>query len=1030
MNNHSLLRTVALAAATMAGTVFTANQLSAQTTTTYNFSILAGSGATLGTGATPSSNRFFNPLGMAVDGSGNIYVADAGDHTVKEISGGNVSVIAGESGQAGMTTFAGSATSSKFIYPTAVAVDSGGNVYFVDQGADAVYKVSGGNVSVVAGIPGTAGSLNASTGAGATFDGPQGIAVDGSGNVYVSDTNNSVIRKISATGVVSTLAGSAGVTGTTDGSSALFNFPGGIVFDPKSGNLYVADYDNSTIRSVNPSTGAVTTVAGTAGTTGSTNGAATAGALFNHPAAVAVDGNGNVYVMDTSNQVVREISAGAVTTVAGSLTGGHTAALFFYPQGIAVTSAGSIYVADTGNHEIKSITAGTPSVLAGAMGTIGLTSDTFNYPFGIAVASNGNVYVADSGNNAIRVISGGNISTLAGTGVAGNTDGPAASATFNNPSAVAVDSAGNVYVADTGNSTIRMISTTGTVSTISGTAGTTGSNNGAEASATYNHPQGIALDASGNIYIADTDNSVIREILKSSGQVSTYAGTVGQTGTTDNVRTQALFNGPTSVAVDAQGNVFVADFSNYTIRKISSAGNVTTLAGSPGVDGDVDGTGTHALFSQPSQIAVDANDNVYVADSYNHAIRVVSTGGVVTTIGGNDSRFYYPQGVAVASNGTLYVADGDNQSIDSGAPQSSGGGSGSGAVISNHTIPVGGSTTFTIGSAAGSATIQWQVSTDGGNTWSPAGSTSTTLTISNATSGMNGYEYRVLENGTTATSAATLYVGPARLINLSSRANVSGSNSVSAGFYVAGSGTKNLVIRGIGPGLAQFNIDNYLADPTLKVYNQTGPTLISSDTIGWGGGSTIANDMSAVGAFSLSPTSMDEVLVPALTISGTTGFSAVVASKTGGTGQVMAEIYDMDTSGTPPTRLTNISTEAYVDNGGANVLISGFVITGSVPETLLIRADGPSLSSFGVTGAMATPTVTLYSGQTQLQTNTGWGGNNAIATAAAQVGAFSIPATSADSALLVSLNPGSYSVEVTGANGSTGTTLLEIYEVQ
>lgn len=1029
MKSHSSLRTLGVAAA-IAGVAFATGPLRAQTPTTFNFSILAGSGATLGSGTTPSSDRFFNPLGMAVDSSGNIYVADAGDHTVKEISGGNVTVIAGQSGTAGTQNFSTGATSARFIYPAAVAVDSGGNVYVADMGANAIFKISGGNVSVVAGSPGTAGSQNGA-GTAAQFNGPEGIAVDGSGNVYVSDTNNSVIRKIDVHGNVTTLAGSVGVTGSSDGSSALFNYPGGIAFDATTGNLYVADYDNSTIRAVSTTTGSVSTFAGSAGVTGDTNGAATGGALFNHPAAVAVDGSGHVYVMDTSNQVVREIAGGAVTTVAGSVTGGHSAALFFYPQGIAVTASGSIYVSDTGNHEIKSVTGGVASILQGAMGTIGFTSSTFAYPYGITVASNGNIYVADSGNNAIRVVtSSGSVSTLAGTGVAGSADGAGSVATFNNPSDVAVDSAGNVYVADTGNSTIRMITPGGTVSTLSGIAGTTGSNNGAEASATYNHPQGIAIDASGNLYIADTGNSVIRMITKATGQVSTYAGTVGQTGTADNVRTQALFNGPTSVAVDSSGNVYVADFSNNTIRKISAAGNVTTLAGAPGVGGDADGSGTHALFNQPYQLAVDGSGNVYVADTYNHAVRVISTAGAVTTIGGDDSRFYYPQGVAVSSGGTLYVADGDNQSIDAGtAPSGGGSGGGTGAFISNHTVPVGGTATFTIGSAGAGDAVQWEVSTNGGSTWTPiAGATGATLTLSNVTSAMNGNEYTVLLNGA-AQTGGTLYVGAARLINLSTLAGVSGTNTVSAGFYVSGNGTKNLVVRGIGPGLASEGVNNYLADPTLTL-NTAAPAVISSDTTGWGGSSTIANDMSAVGAFSLSPTSLDEVLVPSLTISGSTGFSAVIGSKSGGSGEVLAEVYDMDTSGTPPTRLVNISTKAYVTNSGSNVLIAGFVITGSVPETVLIRGDGPSLSSYGVSNPMATPTITLYQGTTTLASNTGWANSNAVATAAAQVGAYALPANSADSAMVVSLNPGSYSVEVTGANGSTGTALLEIYEVQ
>ncbi|HEY3755894.1 MAG TPA: SMP-30/gluconolactonase/LRE family protein [Opitutaceae bacterium] len=1022
-----MLRTAVGLAAALAGMAFSAAPLAAQST--YNFSILAGEGASL---SNPSA-LFFNPLGAAVDSSGNVYIADAGDHTIKKISGGSVTVFAGISGQAGSDSGATAVSSAKFVYPSAVAVDGQNNVYVADMGDNTIREISGGTVTLLAGQPYVAGSANG-TASAATFNGPLGIAVDSAGaNVYVSDTNNSVIRKI-AGGQVSTFAGMVGQTGSADGSgtSAQFNYPGGIVADT-AGNVYVADFDNSTIRVITPA-GQVSTLAGSAGQTGHVD-AVGGAARFDHPAAVAVDASGNAYVADTSTQTIRKIvvSSQLVSTIGGTAdTPGHGTSAFFYPQGIAATSSGTVYVADTGNHEVKSVSGGGGSVslTAGALGTIGLAdsgllSSSFNYPYGIA-AANGNVYVADSGNNVIRVIGSTGVSTLAGSGVAGSANGTGTAASFNNPSDVAVDSQGNVFVADTGNSLIRMITPSGVVSTVAGIAGTTGSNNGPDATATFNQPQGLAVDGSDNIYVADTGNSVIRMITHQTGMVSTYAGTVGQTGSA-NGSSGATFNRPTGVALDSSGDLYVADFSNNTIRQISG-GYTSTVAGTAGVVGDKDAEGGGASFNQPYKVAVDSNGLIYVADTGNHAIRVInkSNSSSVTTVSGTNSRFYYPQGIAVDSNGTIYVADGDNQVIDS-APASVAVSSNS--VLSNHTIPVGGSTTFTLGSYGSGSAIQWQVSTNSGGSWSDVGgATSSSLAISNATSQMNGYEYRATLNGT-ATSAGTLYVGNSRLINLSSQAEVSAGNTVTAGFFVGGSGTKNLVVRGIGPTLGQYISSPVLADPTLTLYNGAS-AQIAADLTGWGGASNIATAMSSVGAFSLPANSLDEVLLPSLTISGNTGFTAVIGSHSNGSGRVLAELYDMDTSGTPATRLINISTKAYVDNG-TNILISGFVVTGSVPETLLIRGDGPALATYGVTNPIATPTITIYNSNNQvINTNTGWAGSNAVATAAAQVSAFSLPAGSADSAIVTSLAPGTYTVEVTGSGGAVGTTLLEVYEVQ
>ncbi len=260
----------------------------------------------------------------------------------------------------------------------------------------------------------------------------------------------------------------------------------------------------------------------------------------------------------------------------------------------------------------------------------------FNYPHGVAVDSSGNVYVADTTNQTIRKItSAGVVSTLAGSaGLSGSTDGAGTAARFNYPYGVAVDSSGNVYVADTNNQTIRKITSAGVVSTLAGSAGLSGSTDGAATAAMFNYPQGVAVDSSGNVYVADANNQTIRKIT-SAGVVSTLAGLAGLSGSTDGAGTAARFNSPSGIAVDSSGNVYVADTTNQTIRKITSAGVVSTLAGSAGLSGSTDGAGTAAMFKYPRGIAVDSSGNVYVADTGNSTIRKITSAGVVSTLAGS-----------------------------------------------------------------------------------------------------------------------------------------------------------------------------------------------------------------------------------------------------------------------------------------------------------------------------------------------------------------------------------------------------------
>jgi sugar lactone lactonase YvrE len=354
-------------------------------------------------------------------------------------------------------------------------------------------------------------------------------------------------------------------------------------------------------------------------------------------------------------------STGNTSTTTGTTTNPDSSnvassALFSSPSDVAVDASGNLYVADYGNNMIRKITPdGTISTLAGN-GNNGFqngtgTQATFNGPAGIAIDASGNVYVADFHNNLIRKVTpAGVVSTLAGT-VSNPTDSTASTqvSIFSGPTGVAVDASGNVYVADSGDNEIKMVTSSGTVTTLAGNANP-GSNDGTGAAASFYNPTGVALDASGNLYVADFLNNLIRKVAPG-GVVTTIAGNT-QTGSTNGADTTATFYFPNSVAVDASGDVFVADDFNNLIRQISPSGQVTTVAGS-GLAGSLNGTGTAASFNDPDGITLDASGNLYVADANNNLIRKITPAGVVTTVAGtalaltavHAARNYYHSGI-------------------------------------------------------------------------------------------------------------------------------------------------------------------------------------------------------------------------------------------------------------------------------------------------------------------------------------------------------------------------------------------------
>jgi sugar lactone lactonase YvrE len=350
------------------------------------------------------------------------------------------------------------------------------------------------------------------------------------------------------------------------------------------------------------------------------------------------------------------------------------AARFYWPRGIATDSSGTIYVADTYNHTIRKITAGgVVATVAGAAEASGSldgigSAARFTIPQGIATDSRGSAYVADTNNHIIRKVTpDGAVATFAGSpGVSGSIDGIGSSARFNRPYGIAIDIADNIYVADTNNHTIRRITPSGTVSTLAGTAGVNGSADGIGAATSFYYPQGIACDRVGNILVAETYNHTIRKITQT-GIVTTFAGTARIIGSQDGIGTSSRFFSPWGIAADALDNLYVADYDNHTIRKITPDGMVTTLAGNPGASGSEDGLGSAARFNNPRGVATDLDGNVYIADSRNSTIRKITPAGFVTTVVGIAGMIGFlpgampgvirpPMGIAIANRTLLFTS--------------------------------------------------------------------------------------------------------------------------------------------------------------------------------------------------------------------------------------------------------------------------------------------------------------------------------------------------------------------------------------
>ena len=709
--------------------------------------------ATCGDGGAATSANLNYPSATAVDAAGNLYIADRKDQRIRKVSAstGYISTVAGNGNVCSSSTAAcgdgGAATSANLNTPIDVAVDGAGNIYIADMEDSRIRMVSAstGYISTVAGNGTWCSSPSAACGDGgaatsANFAYVRSVALDSAGNLYVSDYTDQRVRKVTAsTGYISTVAGNGTVCASPtaacgDGgaaTSANFDDPTNLAVD-LAGNLYISDAADQRVRKVAAATGVITTVAGNGTSCAiSTNPCGDGGigtsANLDNPTGMAIDATGNLYIADSSDSRIRKLQANS-TTVALPTTSIATSSAV---QDISLSTAATETItsisapASQGGNQEYSIGTITGCAVGSSnpVGTICVVPVTFkpaypgNRPVPLQVATsagNINFSLTGAGAGPLAVLTPGVIASVAGTGSAcaaptaspacGDT-GTAASATLNSPQSAFVDSLGNIWVADTLDNRIRKFSVGGSITTVAGTgtACATSTNacgdGGAASSAQLNGPTGVYVDGAGNLYIADYGDNRVREVTAGTQIISTVAGTGTACATSTSTcgdgaaASSAQLHGPAKLAMDSQGDLYIADLSDNRIRMLgASTGLLTTVAGTGTAcssPASSCGDGASALLANlngPAGIFVDGLNNLYIADQNDNRVRKVqalhtgSGSGYITSVAGTgatcaaganlcgdgaaatSAQLNAPHALHVDSAGNIYIADtGDNR---------------------------------------------------------------------------------------------------------------------------------------------------------------------------------------------------------------------------------------------------------------------------------------------------------------------------------------------------------------------------------
>src|SRR5579871_518134 len=637
-----------------------------------------------------------SPYGIAADANGNFYIADSLDNRVRKVSANGVITTLAGNGLPGYSGDRGPASQARLNSPVDVALDAAGNVYIADRGNALVRRVSpDGTINTVAGTGNSRYGGDNGPALRAQLD-PTALAFDSHGNLYIGDGDNFRVRKVDTNQIITTFAGNGQPGNTGDNgpaTSAAIHFVSGIAIDPngvvylatflwvrkvdssamittiagsgplgyildgipatqavlvpsavaldKTNGILIADINRSQIRRVDLTTNLIGTIAGNGGQGFTGDGGSALQAELNLPLALAIDSNNEILIGDTGNARIRKIANGTISTAAGTSIGdGAAAAAAFlnFPAGIAVDGKSNIVIADTYDGEVRKFTVG------GAIGSFGQIP-LGQTAFGASVDAGGNFYVTDDEPRVLKIAPSGTTTVVAGNGkTTYGGDGVSATSTgTGQPTAVAADSAGNIYFADYAASQIRMVSANGRIKTIAGNGNAVASGDNGPALSAGMDPYDIALDAQGNVYIADFVNNRIRKIAPNQ-TITTIAGT-GKSGHTGDggLATSATLSRPAGVAVDGAGNLYVADTGNSVVRRITASGLITTIAGS-GIPypSTIDNGPAISAQMNPARIAVDASNNVYVTDLLNDRVRKLTPVGAVpaslTVIGGNNQQ--------------------------------------------------------------------------------------------------------------------------------------------------------------------------------------------------------------------------------------------------------------------------------------------------------------------------------------------------------------------------------------------------------
>ena len=661
----------------------------------------------------------------AVDASGNLFIADGDNNVIRRVgTNGIITTVAGD-GNSGYSGDGGAATHAELSGPWGVAVDASGNLFIADGGNNVIRKV--GTNKIITTVAGNKNGWSGYSGDGgaatsAELNGPYGVAVDAFGNLFIADSWNNVIRKVGTNGIITTVAGNGTPGYSGDGGAATLAELDGLqsLAVDASGNLFIADTYDNVIRKVGTN-GIITTVAGNGIGGYSGDGSPATSAELNGPYGVAVDASGNLFIADLYNNRIRKVvfsspalvlhnvdavnagiydvvvsnPYGSVTSSAATLSVLGVPVINTQPQSkaivlesnatftVAVTGAGPL----TYQWQFNGTNLPPSIIMVAGNGTGGYSGDggaatlaNLNGPLDVTVDVSGNLFIADEGNSRIRKVgTNGIITTVAGNGTCGYSgDGGAATlANVGGPDGVgmAVDASGNLFIADGDNNVIRKVGTNGIITTVAGDGNLGYSGDGGKATrAELNGPFGVAVDTSGNLFIADGGNNVIRKV-GTNGIITTVAG--GGYSGDGGAATNAELHNPTGVAVDASGNLFVAGWGDSVIRKVGTNGIITTVVGNgtAGYSGD-GGAATNAELNCLQGLAVDASGNLFIADGGNNVIRKVGPNGIITTVAGNGSGGYsgdggaatlaqlnWPFGVAVDVSGNLFIADVENNVI-------------------------------------------------------------------------------------------------------------------------------------------------------------------------------------------------------------------------------------------------------------------------------------------------------------------------------------------------------------------------------